>query len=165
MPFWSLSISPTPKKPKICWIFSLQTTSTQVFFHLKIWRGGLKSTGDALDGSEIRWLHQLSLVVYPAIYWAFYIPRGFLSSTGYLCFLCGISSKSRMTVAHRMTGYHDATNGKPMVTWKVSPRFFFFLKNTSPQMSGTSSETLKSLTLPNQNLHLRDSYEKIAKCK
>lgn len=128
MPFWSLSISPTPKKPKICWIFSLQTTSTQVFFHLKIWRGRLKSTGDALDGSEIRWLHQLSLVVYPAIYWAFYIPRGFLSSTGYLCFLCGISSKSRMTVAHRMTEYHDATNGKPMVTWKVSPRFFFFEK-------------------------------------
>lgn len=128
MPFWSFSISPTPKKLKICWIFTTNyfykglfrksegVAWSQLVWWIR-WEGHLRC--GAFESSEIRWLHQLSLVVYPSIYWAFYIPRGFLSSTGYLCFLCGISSKSRMT------GYHDTTNGKPMVAWKVSPPFFF----------------------------------------
>ncbi len=132
-------------------------------FHYKLFssedlRGRLKPTHlrcDAVDGSEIRCLHPLSLVVYPAIYLPVYIPRGFLVSTGYLCFLCGISSKSRMTVAHRMTGYryHDTTNGKPTVTWKVSAVFFGRRHRCQCEelLQVKLLATLKCLTLPTKS--------------
>lgn len=159
-PFLVIFYFTNPKKPQ-----NMLDISTTNYFYK-----GFFSFEDLKGSPEVNWWCSWwfrNQVVAPVKFGSLFsdllgfLHRGFLSSTGYLCFLCGISSKSRMTVAHRMTGYHDAANGKPMVTCKVSPPIFFW-KKTSLQLSGTSSETLKSLTLPNQKLHLRDSYEQTA---